>query len=157
MTWAGARRSGCFALVSLCVGATSRTQATSSAPDEPAHVSVTGNDYAFVDFPASIAAGKTLFSFDNRGKVRHELSMVLLQPGVTVQQVLEKGPGAATSRAMAQRLIGILIARPGEASGGQLHVELVSGQRYLVVCTLKDAPDARPHAELGMVTSFDVP
>lgn len=85
------------------------------------------------------------------------MSMVLLNPGVTMQQIVEKGPGAASSRAFADRAIGILIARPAEASGGQLFVELLSGRRYLVVCSLKDAPDAPQHAQLGMVTSFDVP
>jgi hypothetical protein len=123
----------------------------------PAQVTVVGNDYAFVQLPATIAAGPTLFSFENRGSVRHELSIVQLKPGVTVRQVLERGPGAASSRAMAEKLIGILVVRPGESSGGQLLVDLQSGQRYLVVCTLKDTPDAQPHAQLGMIGSFDVP
>jgi hypothetical protein len=147
-------------VVTSLMGQRSRALDTVVGPSSgrsPAHVTVIGDDYTFVQFPSTIAAGQTSFSFENRGRVRHEMSMVLLKPGVTPQQVLERGPNAAASRAMADRLIGILIARPAESSGGQLLVELQSGQRYLVVCTLKDAPDARPHIQLGMVTSFDVP
>lgn len=139
------------------VSAAAQTAPSASPAKEPAHVAVVGSDYAFAQFPTTIPAGKTLFSFDNRGKVRHEMSIVLLKPGITLQQLIEKGPGAASSRAIADRLIGILIARPGEASGGQLFVELSSGQRYVVICTLKDVPDGPQHAALGMITSFDVP
>ncbi len=131
--------------------------ARSLAAQAPARVAIIGNDYAFIDFPATIAAGPTQFSFENRGKVRHEMSVVLLRPGVTVQDVLQRGPAAASSKAMTEKIIGILIARPGESAGGRLAVELEAGRRYLVVCTLKDAPDAKPHVELGMVASFDVP
>jgi hypothetical protein len=120
-------------------------------------VAVVGNDYAFVAMPTTLPAGKTLFSFENRGTVRHEMSMALLKPGVTVEQVLERGPGAASGRLFAERLVGMLIARPGEASDGQLLVDLQPGRRYLVICTLKDTPEAKQHAQMGMVTSFEVP
>jgi hypothetical protein len=39
----------------------------------------------------------------------------------------------------------------------QLLVDLRPEQRYLVICTLKNAPDSLPHAKLGMVMTFDVP
>ena len=157
MTAVRARSLGWLAVLFAAGSAPSGAQETTAVSRAPAQVAVVGNDYAFVRFPATIPAGATLFSFDNRGNVRHEMSVVLLHAGVTMQQIVEKGPGAASSRAFADRPIGILIARPGEASGGQLFVELLSGRRYLVVCSLKDAPDAPQHAQLGMVTSFDVP
>ena len=143
--------------LALLLGCVAVVRAQSPKQPAPNRVAVIGNDYAFVQLPATIAAGPTLFSFDNQGKVRHEMSIALLKPGVTVQQVLDRGPGAAGSRAMSERLIGILIARVGESSGGELLVDLKPGQRYLVVCNLKDPPDGRPHAELGMIRSFDVP
>ena len=143
-------------LACLAVAFSAEAQASvSSAP--PARVAVIGGDYAFVQFPTTIPAGATLFSFENRGRVKHEMSVMLLQPGVTLDQLRDKPPGAPSSRAVSQSLAGILIARGGESAGGQLLVNLQSGRRYLVVCTLKDAPDARPHIELGMVTTFDVP
>ena len=136
----------------LVVAAALPAQATKA----PAHIDVVGNEYAFVQFPSTIAAGPTLFSFTNRGKVRHEFSILLLQPGITPQQILASGR-APSAKVFVQRNVGLLIARPDETSGGDLFIDLKSGQRYLVVCTLKDSAAAKPHAEMGMITSFDVP
>jgi hypothetical protein len=143
-------------VLALCIALrTGRAQEAADPPRPP--ITVVGNDYAFVQVPTTIAAGKTLFSFENRGRVRHELSVALLQPGVTLQEVMQAPPGQTVSRKFVESIIGILIARPGESSGGELFVDLKHGRRYIVVCTLKDTPDARRHAELGMVTTFDVP
>ena len=122
----------------------------------PAQVAVVANEYAFIGFPTSIAAGPTLFSFENQGEVRHEMSILLLKPGLTMKDALAAGP-AVTGPKVAESLIGLLIARKHEAAGGKLFVELKSGQRYLVICSLRNTPEADPHSKLGMVTSFDVP
>jgi hypothetical protein len=122
----------------------------------PAEVSVVANEYAFLGFPATIAPGPTLFSFENRGEVRHEMTIILLKPGVTMKDALAAGP-AVTGQKVAESLIGLLVARKHEAAGGKLFVELKSGERYLVICNLKDTPDGQQHSALGMVASFDVP
>jgi hypothetical protein len=147
------RRLPGLALLVACAVGTLRAQTTPT----PARITVIGNDYTFVQFPATIAAGPTLFSFENRGKVKHEMSVLLLKPGFTMQQVMEMPPAAPSSRAVAERIIGVLLARVGESSGGQLLADLRPGQRYLVICTLKDPPDTRRHADMGMVATFDVP
>jgi hypothetical protein len=125
-------------------------------PPEPAHVGVIANEYAFIGFPAAIAAGPTTFSFENRGEVRHEMTIILLRPGLTAKDVMAAG-ASASGQKTAESLIGLLIARKHESAGGQLLVELKSGRRYLVICNLKDTPEAQQHSMLGMVTSFDVP
>jgi hypothetical protein len=124
---------------------------------EPATVAIIGTDYAFVQLPATLAAGPTLFSFENRGSKRHELSIALLKPGVAPESLAVPGRLASvSSRAVSDSIIGILIARSAERSGGQLHVRLIAGRTYLVICTLRDTPDAQPHANLGMIGSFQV-
>jgi hypothetical protein len=157
ITIAGASTLAC--LLALCVPlrAGRAQEAPAPPPRLPAQITIAGNDYAFLQVPTTIAAGNTLFSFENRGRVRHELSVALLQPGVTLQQVMQAPPGQTSSRKFVESIVGILIARPGESSGGELFVDLKHGRRYIVVCTLKDTPDAQRHADLGMVTSFDVP
>lgn len=151
-----------FAVASLAAAACAaiatspavRAGATAQATvREPAQVAVVGNDYAFSGMPTTLAPGKTLFSFENRGKVRHEMSVALLRPGATAEQVLQLGPAA---QRLYESIIGLLIARPGESSGGQLYADLKPGRRYVVLCTLKDQPDAQPHIQLGMFTSFEV-
>jgi len=123
---------------------------------EPAHVAIVGADYAFVQLPATLAPGPTLFSFENRGTKRHEMSIVLLNPRVAPDTLLASKPGSLTGRAVSDSIIGLLLARPGERGGGQLYANLISGRTYVVICTLKDSPDARPHVELGMVGTFRV-
>jgi hypothetical protein len=46
----------------------------------PQAVLVVGTDYAF-QIPEPIRSGETLFTFENRGTVRHEMSIVLLKEG----------------------------------------------------------------------------
>jgi hypothetical protein len=130
--------------------------ALSQATKPLAQVAVVANEYAFIGFPTSIAAGPTLFSLENQGEVRHEMSIILLKPGLTLQDALAAGL-AVTGAKVAESLVGLLIARKHESAGGKLFVELKSGQRYLVICNLRDTPDADPHSKRGMVTSFDVP
>lgn len=131
--------------------------AQSRAPAEPAHVAIVGADYAFVQLPSTLRAGPTLFSFENRGTKRHEMSIALLVPGVTAESlVVSRERASVSSRAVSDSIVGLLIARPGERSGGQLYANLIAGRSYVVICTLKDTPDARPHAELGMIGGFRV-
>lgn len=134
-----------------------RVQAQQSHSPEPAHVEVVGTDYAFLQLPSTLRAGATLFSFENRGTKRHEMSIALLKPGVAAESLLVAGePAAVGSRAVSDSIVGLLIARPGERSGGQLLAHLIAGRTYIVICTLKDMPDARQHAALGMIGSFRV-
>lgn len=142
-------------VVALCAG-TAWPGAAQTAPREPVRIHVVGTDYAFLPLPATLAPGKTLFSFENRGKVRHELSIALLRPGVTLQQMMQVVPGSGERPGYIEKVVGILIAKPGDTSGGELLADLLPGRRYLVRCSLRDTPDAAPHHQLGMVTVFDV-
>jgi hypothetical protein len=124
---------------------------------EPAHVAIVGADYAFVQPPSTLPGGPTLFSFENRGLKRHEMSVVLLRQDVTVDELLRGGEQlSVSSRAVSDSIVGLLLARPGERSGGQLYANLIVGRTYVVICTLKDTPDARRHVDLGMIASFKV-
>jgi hypothetical protein len=137
--------------------AVAATMLALSGAAEPVRVDVIGTDYAFLKLPSELAAGPTLFAFENRGAKRHELSIALLKPGVTVDQLIHSGDQVSVSgRAVSDSIVGLLIARPGEKSGGQLYANLLTGRSYVVICTLKDTPDAQRHAELGMIGGFKV-
>jgi hypothetical protein len=152
-----------FIVVAFLVGATrvgaQANQPSTSAPISrtPAQVTIVGSDYAFLRAPTTLPAGETLFAFENRGKVRHEFSLGLLKPGVTVQDVLNVVTQVGRRRNLIESPIGLLIANPSDTSGGRLLVRLIPGRSYVVICTLKDKPDAQPHAALGMIGGFTVP
>jgi hypothetical protein len=85
------------------------------------------------------------------------MSIALLKLGVAPDSLLALGERASVgSRAVSDSIIGLLLARPGEQSGGSLYANLVSGRTYVVICTLRDTPDAHQHADLGMRGSFRV-
>ena len=145
-----------FAVFAVTTGAPLRIENPNQSA-EPAQVAIVGVDYAFVQPPAVLGAGPTLFSFQNRGTKRHELSIALLKAGVVAKSLMTGGERAPmSSRAVSDSVIGILIARPGERAGGQLWAHLLSGRSYVIICTLKDVPDAQPHTALGMIASFRV-
>ena len=125
------------------------------AQTSPAQVVIVGDDYAFLRPPATLPAGETLFAFENRGKVRHEMSLSLLKPGISADEALRAVmPGR---RGLIDKSVGILIAAPGDTSGGRLFVRLIPGRAYAIVCTLRDTPDAQQHNALGMLAAFLVP
>lgn len=48
-------------------------------------------DYALLELPATLSPGPTLFSVENRGTKRHEMSIALLKMGVTLEQLVRAG------------------------------------------------------------------
>lgn len=128
-------------------------ESTTARSGRPHQVTVVGTDYAFAVAP-TLEHGPTAFSFENQGRVRHEMNLVRLKPGVTLDSLLHTPPGPAR-RALVEGG-GLLLAEPGEPSPYQLLADLTKGRTYAVVCNLQDAPDKPPHTQLGMFASFEV-
>jgi len=116
-------------------------------------VTVVGTDYAFA-VPPILRHGPTAFTFENHGRVRHEMNLAALKQGITLDSVLHADLGPAR-RALVEGG-GLLLAEPGERSPYQLLADLTAGRTYILVCTLRDAPDKPPHTQLGMFASFEV-
>jgi plastocyanin len=139
-------------VLSLAGSATHRLHG--QAAGQPKVIEVTANDYAFSPLPARIAAGPTVFTFANKGSVQHEVSIGRLRSGATLEDVLKVSREGGRMRDVMERSVGILIAGGGKSPDGRLLVDLLPGQIYVVLCNLKDRPDAPPHVMLGMYTSF---
>jgi hypothetical protein len=137
----------------------------------PNRVTIVGSDYAFIGAPTSLPPGETLFAFENRGTVRHEVNIRLLRPGVSVVDAQRaflrqaSAPGAgdaaaagagAPTRQVVERNVGVLLAAPGDSAGGRIYVRLIPGRSYALVCVLRDNPDSKQHIDLGMLGGFIV-
>lgn len=140
----------CFALVRQGAGQTSAQR----QPEVPQQIEVVAHDYAFSPLPRHVAAGPTVFSFANQGTVRHEASISRLRDGVTVDDLLKVVREGGRARDVVESSVGILIAGPGTSPDGKLRVDLLPGKSYVVICTLRDRPDAPAHAMLGMYAAF---
>jgi plastocyanin len=117
-------------------------------------IDVVANDYAFTPLPARIAAGPTMFTFANQGKVNHEMSIGRLKPGATIDDLLRVSKEGGRLRDIITRSVGILVAGPGKSPDGRLLVDLLSGETYVLLCNFKDTPDAPTHMTLGMYATF---
>lgn len=138
-----------FLLLWMCVAEPMLAQSSGKAKQ----IDIIANDYAFLPLPANIAAGATIFTFGNQGKVFHELSLARLKSGATLED-FTKAQDVLRRRELIERYVGILIAGPGNKPDGRLIVDLMKGGTYVVYCNFKDTPDAPAHLVLGMYTSF---
>lgn len=127
-----------------------------SSADKPAssEVEVTGSDYAF-RVPSRLPAGLTTFRFHNEGEVRHELTIVRLKPGATLDQFIAREKESKPTTDLLDGAVGVLFADPGKRSTSGLTANLVPG-KYAVQCALRDKPGAQKHFELGMYSVIDV-
>jgi hypothetical protein len=123
-------------------------------PLAPTQIDIIANDYAFMPLPKRIRPGPTIFTFANRGKVAHELSLARLKHGVAIDDVVKGVRAGGRPRDFTERSVGILIAQPAQSPDGRLLVDLRAGETYLLFCNLKDTPEAPGHLMLGMYTSF---
>jgi hypothetical protein len=129
---------------------------TALKPARPPVILVIANDYAYIDVPPTVPRGLTYFSLKNVGKVRHEMSLLRLEPGVSPATVVENFKAGGKGRAAFYRTVGLLIEPPGGSTIGWLAMELKRGETYMLFCTLKDKPDAQQHFEMGMYSAFTV-
>ena len=122
------------------------------APGKPKQIDVIANDYAFLPLPANIAAGPTIFTFENQGKVWHEVSIARLKSGATLEEFTKADP--LRRRDLIERSVGILIGGPGNRPDGRLLVNLTKGSTYIAFCNFRDTPEAPGHLTMGMYQSF---
>lgn len=120
-----------------------------SEAQQDKRLDVGGTDYAFT-VSDTVSAGLTTITFTNRGKVKHEMSLARLKPGVTLRDVMH---AQQQGKPADDYLIagGVLFADAGETDEIGLRTELKSGQRYAMVCFFRDSAKAPPHVALGMM------
>jgi uncharacterized cupredoxin-like copper-binding protein len=117
---------------------------------------VTAHDFVFDGTPTSLPAGQTTVTFKNAGSQSHEMSLVKLNPGVTLDQLRTvlssstppSGPPPFTSEG------GMGGIAPGAT--GQTTVNLSAGT-YALICNIPDPATGKPHVALGMLAGLTVP
>ena len=100
---------------------------------EVAEILVDGLDYSFA-VEQAVEAGPADIRFRNVGEVDHEMVLVRLQAGATMDDVSAAMASGEDPRAFIDGVVGILIADPGETSLGSLQVDFEPGRTYLMLC-----------------------
>jgi hypothetical protein len=126
------------------------TEPPAKQPAAPqADVTVTLTDFAF-DVPDTLPAGETVFDVVNDGAQIHEMGMIKLDEGATLDEVLasleaEEGPYS---------VVGALYGLSSQ-SNGWTTIDLTPGT-YALVCFVTDPDSGQPHIALGMYDSVTV-
>lgn len=108
-------------------------------------------DFAYA-FSEEIAAGPQTWEIVNDGKEIHEISLIKLAEGASMEDVEHfmhtmQGPPPFAS------IGGMQAIDPGTT--GWLHLDLTPGE-YVAICHIPDLPSGKTHAMLGMVMPFVV-
>ena len=143
-----------FVVVALVVMGCAKAEkpAESSGPRQ---VEVTASDYAFT-MPDTLPAGAATFTFVNSGKVRHELNITRLKPGIPMDSLLSVLRADKSVKDLIEGAVGVLFASPGGSSSAGLSVNLKPGERYAVICVFADSSGAKQHFDMGMYKQVTV-
>jgi uncharacterized cupredoxin-like copper-binding protein len=122
-----------------------------AAPEPSADITMTLVDYGF-DLSTPITAGRHTIKFDNTAAQAHEVVLVKLNPGATMQDwaaAAEKMNGPLPGQLM-DGIAGLAPGRHGYAT-----VDFTPGN-YGLVCFAPDTKDGKPHLVHGMIQEFTV-
>lgn len=125
--------------------------ACSRTVDAPAEqtIDVVGSDYAF-QAPDSVFPGPTVFRFRSTGRVDHEMILVQLRQGATIEQLVAADGRDSLVDALRDGGVAVLFASPGQADDFVISVNLEPGRDYVLWCKFKDGEQQPAHASLGM-------
>jgi plastocyanin len=141
----------------LAKGMIGQIEVTGTAVDAPlpaGDAEVTLQDFAYVGLTTLTPGGHTV-TVTNDGPQPHEATLVKLNEGVTVEQVVQafnateapSGPPPWTSAG------GIAGLATGTTATMEIEVEAGS---YALICFIPDPASGKPHAALGMVGGIAV-
>lgn len=118
------------------------------------NILVVASDYALAA-PDTISAGAITLRLENRGDKMHEVVLALVRGRADAATIM----AAAQAKVPTVRLgeayadgppLGAVFAAPHATSHATLTARVERGRDYVLVCTLRDVPDAPQHAALGM-------
>ena len=116
-------------------------------------VSIVLKDFRF-EMPAEIKAGRLTWKVTNQGPQPHEVFIVKLLPGKTLDDLTafmhtyEGEPPVEDAAAGRVAVMG-----PGQT--GWVNLDLSAGD-YVALCHITDPASGKAHAEMGMMTPFSV-
>jgi len=105
-------------------------------------------DFAYVG-PERWPAGSHMLRVENGGRQEHQLRLVRLHPGASLQDWLNADDPNEVGTAVAG------VARLGPGAVPYLPIELQAGA-YVACCLIPDPASGRPHVELGMLRAIKV-
>lgn len=127
------------------------TPSTASTTEPTADVTVTLSDYTFT-LSKPLAAGRQTIKVENAAAQPHEVVLVQLAPGKTMED-LKKWVSEMKGPPPGKPMGGIPAFMKGK--NAYFDVDLTPGD-YGMICFVPDVKDGKMHVEHGMVTQFKI-
>lgn len=108
-------------------------------------------DFSF-KLPEAVKAGKQIWSVTNKGQQLHEVNLMKLTDGKTIDDVMAWAQDPTTAPPF-MNVGGFQGINPGET--GWMELDLAAGE-YIAICHIPDPATGKPHEELGMMLPFTV-
>jgi plastocyanin len=123
-------------------------------PSSASAVEVGMNEFAF-EFDAASVKTNAAFRLVNTGQQPHEAVLLAVQPGFTVEALLQADPDTLAANVQIVGFAGPY--EPGD-DGTMVFTEPLTPGSYMFVCFVPDTadPEQTPHAAKGMATAFEV-
>jgi plastocyanin len=115
---------------------------------------VTLQDFAFVGL-TTLSSGQHTVTVSNAGPQPHEATLVKLNEGVTVEQVIEAFTSTEPSTGPPPWTGAGGIAGIATGTTATMEIEVAAGN-YALICFIPDPASGKPHAALGMVGGVTV-
>jgi plastocyanin len=141
----------------LAKGMVGQLEVTGTASDAPlpaGDAELTLQDFAFVGL-ADLTAGQHTVAVTNKGPQPHEATLVKLNEGTTVEQVVQAFTSTEPSGGPPPWTSAGGIAGIAAGSSATMDVEVGAGD-YAFICFVPDPASGKPHAALGMVGGLTV-
>ena len=141
-----------LAIVPLLLGLAFLAACDDDDDDASAAIALQGREFAVEGVPASLDAGEHTFSFENIGSEVHEMIVLKLPDGMTLEQALQL-PEEEADEVLFGGIVAILFAQPGQQGTATVTATLTPGT-YGLLCFIENANG--PHAIQGMFAEFAV-
>ena len=110
---------------------------------------IIATEYAY-QYPSTVKPGLHTFVMRNAGKQRHEFTIVMLNKGVTMQQLQAAEKAGQNVDSLFDNTFGLLHSRGGQTPVGELTIPMQPGREYVIGCFFKDDEKSPEHYALGM-------
>ncbi len=149
--------SGADGIPHLAKGMIAPMEVTGTAVDAPlpaGDAELALQDFAFVGL-STLTPGQHTVTVENKGPQPHEATLVKLNEGTTIEQIVEAFGSSETSSAPPPWTSAGGIAGISAGSTATMDIDVEAGN-YAFICFVPDPATGAPHAALGMIGGLTV-
>lgn len=148
-------RASLFAFVSVAALVACTREVPPRPAPAPRIIEVGSGEYAF-QVADTVDPGPVILRLRNSGKVLHEMVVMRLKPGITLDTLVKASARSSAFQPFIEDGSAVLFAPPGVLGSGELAVTLDPGRDYVLWCNFRNGEGKPEHSTLGMIKRIHV-